>query len=331
MTGMLVTIRGTADPQGAARHDFAVQSLAGDLPERLDAALPESPNDPPFVALSQMASDPMSDSICLTDAGSALLNRLRQHGNGPQALDATLAAPLGSAGREVRLHIPLLLDSPHNLPWELLWDPGSGFLEMSRRVPVLRVVRVPDGATRPSGRLASDGLRAVALLAARGIDGLGEYHAVRAALKTYGKPWQLHVFSPDLSVANAIAAEADGRIRHRHLPTSASALMREIAAEAPQLVHLFCHGIARPGGDAALEVATLLTQAGGPAVELSAYDLCSELPASAWLVTLNACSSGETLVGSRSVAAELVDGLSLPALAERRTFALDDYEWDPVH
>lgn len=306
MSGVLVTIRGTADASGALRHDFTVQSFAGTLPERLDAVLVESPDDPPFAALRQMASDPMQDTECLTAAGGALLHRLRQHGNGPQALDGTFQAPAGSAEREVRLHIPLILDQPHNLPWELLWDAGKGFLDLSQGLPVLRVIRVPETATRPTGRLGPEGLSVVAVLAARGIDALGEYTALVAALRGYGHPWRLRVYSPDDSVATAITAAADGRITHHHVPTTAAALLREVSQAQPQIVHLFCHGIAHPGGGAVLEVATLLSAAGGAALELSSVDLCSHLPATAWLVTLNACSSAGAPEGSRSVAAELV-------------------------
>ena len=306
MTCVVVKFNGKSGPAGP-EYSFSVQSGIGNLPSVLDANLPDQPNDPPFRALSQLNSDPNTDTTAVTDAGAQLLAALNKHPNAALAMTQTLNAPAGSQDREIRLHMPEFIDSPRQLPWEVLYDVNVGFFDADNGVPILRMIDPKLTATRPSGNLADDGLHFVSVLAADQIDGLSEYLALRASLAAYSKPWKLRVYSPDQSVIDHIANEGLSSVEHKHVPATAAELMTEISAFRPQICHFFCHGIAIGGGTASLEVANVLTTMGRTTVEIKPFELASALPSSAWLVLLNACSSGQAAGESSSLAARLVE------------------------
>lgn len=299
MSGTIVEFDETIEDDGSTRIVFRVQNDDGTLPDKRMRKLGLRRDDPAFDALAQMHSDPDIETTSITDAGTALIEALRRHDNAAIALDQTLNAPPTAPKRDIRLVFRDFGQDARNFPWEVMHDPNSGFLGMDLGIPILRVVKTAPNATRPLQRLSGGELRLVAVLAAEGVDSHPDYDAMMRALQRYGRPWRLRIFTPDVSVKQAVEAAGDDRIELLPVPETAQDLMSDIAAFRPQICHFFCHGLSTSGGR--LLVANALTLMGGGPLVIKPSELGRQLPSSTWLVTLNACSSNRPDSDSESV------------------------------
>lgn len=307
MTGILVSVRGAMGPGGdTVQHSFSIESLDNTLPPAVDRVLPDAPGNPVYRALAQMQGNPAVDTNVVVNAGTALMASLNSHENAKDAIKLTLGAPAGDALRHARIDIPPILGEPHNLPWEVLFTAES-FVDVQSGVPILRGINPNARAIRPPDKLTGGVLKIVSVLAADGIDGIDEYKALRSALNGYARPFRLRVFSPDLSVQEAVTAESNSSIEFKPVPGTTDALMQDIAGFAPQLCHFLCHGLAPDKGAPSLEIANILTLSGGASLSMMPGQLEAVLPSSAWLVMLNACRSGEVGGPSGALAARLVE------------------------
>lgn len=306
MSGVIVKFSGKRQ-WDEIDYSFTVQSSLGLLEEMPGENLPLQSGDEIFVDLARYVSDPDIDTDLIVRAGQTLLERLKTHPNTNGALVPALNANATHPDRNIKLCFPPYAKGEIlNLPWETLYDPAEGFLDIDKGLPVLRVLPPKNNATQPRAKLAEDGLRISSVIAAKGIDGLNEYTGLVGALESYGKPWTLHVYSPDQTVIDAIAARGAANVVHLQVPSSSSALMSDIMQFEPQICHFFCHGVSIGDSPAQLELATRLSQVGRPTVEVKPGELAAALPSSAWIVLLNACNSGNEPGQSGSLAASLV-------------------------
>ena len=286
--------------EGAERFSFSVDGNPAKL-ELLNSA----PDKPPLDDFNRMVSDPEQDTPLVTTAGDALHADLMQHKNWQNALDTTLGA---AAARDRRIHveIPGVARSAHNYPWEVLHY-GAGFPATNPGISFLRIVPPHPDSARP-GAVYEGTLKLMAVIAAAGVDGKAEWAALRAALKRWKHPISCRILVDRPALRDQIVAEGIAGLECDLVRTDGQGptLFGHLDDFLPHVVHLFCHG--QVDQSPRLEIATNKTAGGDPPLFVSAAELAPHL-GTAWLVTLNACSSGEVNAdaNTNSIASELVE------------------------
>lgn len=304
MSGTVIELDGIEEDDGSTDITFRVKSDTGNLPGRGKVRLGVNCDEAVFTALARMRSAPGTNATAIRDSGLALFDALDRHKNAAPALGQTLRAAAIAANRSIRVFFPDFGEEVRNLPWEVLCDPHNGFFDTDNGIPIIRVVETAS-TLRPPPTLPSGELRVVAVLAAKHIDSRPEYEAILRALKRYHRPWRLKIFTPDRSVHHAVSTGGDARIDVQFTPGTAEELISDVADFGPQICHFLCHGLSVSGGR--LLVANRATNGAGAPVELRPHHLRDMVSSSAWLVILNACSSGQSDPNSES--ASLATGL----------------------
>jgi hypothetical protein len=140
----------------------------------------------------------------VTDRGSALASRLRDHPAVRAGLDQLLAQPPTADPSPLYFHV--VARSADDLPWEQLYAPGLGFWALDRRWPVGRISR----RRRPlADRAFTPPFTILAVLSAAGQSGVRQ---VRALLRSTEDPAlqamgvHLHVLSAEEAVLAEVAA-----------------------------------------------------------------------------------------------------------------------------
>jgi hypothetical protein len=245
-----------------------------------------------FIAMPPSAVDPN----LITEAGKAIQAGLAQDPNFATSLGAVKAAVLPSRG--IVIHIPNYAPAAHNYPWEILHD-GAAFIAPD--VAFTRTVEPRAGAQRAK-RVLDGNLRLLSIIAAVGVDGKAEWNALSAACAGYAHGLDRLVLVSDPQLKEHIAIEASPQIVEM-VPATEPDLVARIEQFAPHICHVFCHGT--PLG---LQIANYNTEFGARPLTLAAQSLAPCLK-SAWLVCLNACSTGaaDEAAGTSTVGSELVE------------------------
>jgi hypothetical protein len=301
-----VRVRRTVNPGGQPVLTFAI-----DGPPCDDQVLDLDPTLPPIDELLQFESTPDADSDVIANAGSAIHDKLSAHGNLAQALQSTLATPIGRESREIRIHIEPIAKVAHNLPWETLLHPEDGFVALSRDLPFSRAVP-PVSADSVRGAAPLDGtLKILGVLAASEIPGALEWAAIERAARQWpadSLDVLLLVDRPELKqqIETDILQKALRGFAVELVPGNVESLVQRIGDHAPHILHLFCHG--RSDGGGVLEVATPATALGQPPLYLRPGPLASAARSS-FLVVLNACSTAAVSqdAETNSIACSLVE------------------------
>jgi hypothetical protein len=298
MSQTVVRVRSVAAPNGQPALTFSVDGNFA----AADRGLSLSAEAPPVSDFIRFQSDPEVDSPFVTQTGQALLDELSQHQNMGPSLASTLAAD--PSEREIQIEIQSFAKVAHDLPWEALFD-GNGFLALEHQLPFTRIVPVAKKMLRPPASF--DGtLRIFAVIGADGIPGQPQWDALRTALEAWTGEAQVSVLAGDTGLLDYVAENPIPNMTAGLVPQDNDALMSAIGDATPHILLLFCHGQSQGGGG--LEIANNLTAVGNPPLYVKPAALAPALR-SAWLVLLNACSTGETdrAANTNSFACTLVE------------------------
>ncbi len=291
------------------RLQFNVDGNPSD-PEVLEVA----PEKHPLDAFMNMVSNPAVPTTVVTDAGDALVADLMKHANLSFSLTSTLNDP--PAQRRIHVEIQKRASAAHNYPWEVLHN-ADGFLATTPGVAFVRVVPVADNA-RKDAAVFGGTLKILAVIAAAGVDGTKEWEALDAGLRRWTGPLECRVLvhSPALKTLIEDAPNKLVGVQCDMVPLDSLELTEMLDQFLPHICHIFCHGQADKSPR--LEIANNATNFGNPPLFLSAAELAPHLK-SAWLVTLNACSSGAAVgdINVASIASELVE-LGVPMVVAMR-------------
>lgn len=219
------------------------------------------------------------------------------------------------------LYFHVVADRADILPWELLFDPETGFCALDQRWPIGRIANRhhdvdPRSFTPP--------LRVVAVLSAAKQDGIPQLQALMNAVTTAEAEAgniHLHVISAQGDLLDTVEALGNPNVTFEQLPSTAPELERKITAARPHILHLLCHGGAMAPGLHTLAFAHLQDRKNPDeqtgSVRLRAPNLVRALkPCATWLVVLSACSTGDSS-DTPAIAHDLVSQ-GIPAVAGMR-------------
>jgi hypothetical protein len=261
-----------------------------------------APDKPPLDAFMNMQSDPAAPTAVMTTAGQALVQDLGRHSNFVHSLASTLS----SMGPDCRINveIPPVARAAHNYPWEVLHH-GANFIANNPGIPFLRIVP-PITEARRDEAVFEGSLRVLAVIAAADVTGANEWHSLKTALGAWPRSLDCLVLVNEPELKATIDGSGLADVRCELVPTSLPEFLHNVDQLLPHVVHIFCHG--RADRSARLEIASNNTAYGAPPLFVSAAELANHLR-TAWLVTLNACSSGQAnaAANANSIASELVE------------------------
>lgn len=247
--------------------------------------------------------------------GQAVRQALCTHPGVQAILDNLALAP---AGQVQPLFLKLAGGDAEMIPWETLCDGGGEFLALDQRWPIGRVCDPLQGESRPPPVLSLP-VRLLAVISAYGIPTQKqEWAALARAVqeaRTAGLPVQMRVLVADDTTYQAVQASIAGGLTDVELSgieKTASRVVQDIVAWAPNIVHFFCHGYAgSTPSEQSLELATkadISGQAGAGSVRIRTRQLTDMLVAlpNPWLVTLNCCASAAASSELLSLAHQVV-------------------------
>ncbi len=279
--------------------------------------LEDAPVDIPGIQVSLPCDVSALPAATAQESGRILCDRLRAHFAVSAGLDELAGHPPGTPPAPLYLH--MVASTADELPWELLWDAQQGFWAMDTRWPIARIARrrrvMADRAFAPP-------LTIVAVLAAAGQSGVRQMEALLSA--TAGPDAQalgtrLHVISAEDAVADVVAGAERPDVTHETLAGTAPAVMAQLSAARPHIVHLLCHG-GMTAGVRTLAMANLADYDAGEStgtIRLKVADLVAALtPCDPWLVVLSACESAGA-AGGTGLAHDLA-GAGVPAVIGMR-------------
>lgn len=265
---------------------------------------------PPLDDFLRMRSDPNVPTDVVENAGRALCANLAQDPNFTPSLLVTRQT-VQAGQRRILIEIPDFALAAQSYPWEVIHD-GADFIATNPGIAITRTISPLDGAARASVVL-DGGLRIISIIAAAGVDGRPEWDALEAAMANYQHECHCTVLVSHGPLRDHIQQAADPRVTVEMVPDTESALLARIDQVAPHICHIFCHGSRQN-----LEIANNLTNFGDRALTLSSPSIASHLR-SAWLVVLNACSSGaaDAETKTNSIGCDLV-ALGIPFVTSMR-------------
>lgn len=253
--------------------------------------------------------------------GLELLTRLRTNATVIAGLDQILTLPTTSAPAPLYFH--LVSRAADELPWEELYVEQHGFCALDRRWPVARIGR-RHRDLRP--RVYDAPLHIVAVISAARQSGVGQLQAILASLAEadpIAMGVTLHVISGEQAVLDlADGPQADGvKVSSEKIAGTSPAVVRQIAAARPDVLHLLCHGgvvdtartlaFATVGDFAADEHET-------GSVQLFVKDLVDAVSTcDPWLIVLAACETAAASDGT-AMAHDLVIEPGIPAVIGMR-------------
>lgn len=219
------------------------------------------------------------------DIGDALWQCLAAHDNADAAFLRSLTP--GTSDRQVSVSFSDMAIDAKELPWEALRE-STSFICFDKRVPIVREVATSVENT-PLTLTSDEKLRFLAVIAAEGNDGRGEWNALKRSILSVSErlPVEVLVLTSNPRIATAIRDEENPRITAGPVPDGSTALIQRIQSFAPHIAHFFCHGHA--SGYLELERSSAEWGAGQP-TWINAASLEEALSLSAWVTVLNACS-----------------------------------------
>lgn len=294
-----------------------------------------SPNDAVFSMTTASSASPSQ----VVDAGQRLCTVLQQSQDMQSVFAIMMQQPVPGAPQPV---FPLLvkLDAPdaERLPWEVLWrqPPGAFFsLHPTRQ---WQIARMASGSARllPLTRSVGPTLRMVVVLAAAQQDCIPEWSAVSDALKSLAMPAELFVIVSEKAAFAAVGksfaawtAEAGaGPARSGQVMYVGDQidLLNAIQGFGPNVVHVFCHGVADPRPQLEIETRIDRTRlSSGGSIRLDATAL-SQIAGSQslWLFVLNCCQGGKPGLNLHSLARDLVIAGAPAVVAMRESVSVID-------
>jgi hypothetical protein len=238
----------------------------------------------------------------LVQRGEALLAVLSGDSAVQQELNNLLLHPLGS--EPTPLYFRIRASAADAVAWEQLHVDSKGFVALDPRWPIGRIARQRQ---QLQARMFPGSLTVVAVLSAAGRDGRNQLNALISARDGTALPVRLHIISGDDDLLAEVSAKG---ISCERINASGPGLMRQLAAAAPHVLHVLCHGGGSTGGekwlafanpndfDAAQLDPTLLGS-----VLVSVKQLATALlPGNPWLVVLGACESAGAQGSGESLA-----------------------------
>lgn len=282
MTTTRIHFEAALDPEMQLYTQFHIEA-----PGQIQAFTPKRPLKllPHKSAIDNYkANNGAADNI-VGDIGDALWACLSDHPNANNAFLPTLRP--GAPGRMVSLSFSPETADAKELPWEALRE-NAEFLCFDMRVPIVREVETA-AESLPLTLADGEKVRFLAVIAAEGDDGRGEWDALLRAVKSVGEdlPIEVLVLTSNNAIAEDIEQNESDIFLAGPVPDGAASLKQRIQAFGPHIAHFFCHGHAK--GFLELERSSAEWGAGEP-TWLSVTDLEEALSLSAALTVLNACS-----------------------------------------
>jgi len=278
------------------------------------SSLDVHPQDPLFEQLREGLLEP----AVVRDAGNALYGQLIANNAVREALKSALLQPHGV--NPIYLHIRS--DEAEELPWEALCvspaPPLShGFLSLEERWPIARLV-TPKKPVADIERFVELPIHVAAVLSALGVPADVEWAALQTALLQPGRDIKMLVLvgNENFKMQLGAVAAKDSRIKVEFIPQFAEDLVDRIAAFAPNIVHIFCHGSTDSGPH--LEIAN-------PAdwlecadwhkcpvessiyLQIGALERIDRKLVDTWVITLNCCLGADPIEQASSLARSLVE------------------------
>lgn len=246
--------------------------------------------------------------------GQKVRDSLRAHPGVAQVLTQLFTTPVGQSQP---LFVMLAESEAEQISWETLCDGNDQFVALDPRWSLGRITDPMSGQSRPPAELKLP-LRMMVLISAFGIKGQArEWQTLRdsvVAARAAGLPITLKVMVGDPALRAAIEADiAAGlaEVEVAAIDKTATRVVQEITAWAPQILHCFCHGRSELG-DQSIELATAGDYADPEATAGSVkigvrqlVALSTQLP-NPWLLALNCCSSGQAAKNLQSLAHQVV-------------------------
>lgn len=303
---------------------FSVEAVGGGLPVGGLAMLDINPAAAALAAFNAGLTAP----AVVSDIGDALTLCLGQH----RAM-APAMAPVPGAGavrRDLRFNFANDGGPARDLPWESLRD-ANGFLAIDSDVAILREFGAPQ-KREVLRLLQNEPLRLLAVIAARGNDGRGEWAAILNAVQNApaSLPLEVLVLTSKPQLVADIQAMGHPAIQAGAVPDQVSALEGQIGTFRPHLAHFFCHGHANVAGKPLLEIepsSAAFGQSGS--VWFSSVELQKSLAGHAWVIVLNACSLAasaspptQPVAGQTSSLCEQLVGHGFPRVIGMRDLVL---------
>ncbi len=316
-----------------ARIEFDVIQLLGQsgallthFRVRQDGAIladePNAPLDIDAIQPSVQCFDtPGAGGEPVADVGRALWQSLQAHKNAAVALAAILSP--GASEPSLRVSFTGHALAAKKLPWEALFGP-DGFL-CDRRVPIAREVAV----TARSSLLQivrDEELRFLAVIAAAGNDGIGEWQALKDSVLAprSNLPVKLMVMTSKPAIREEIATMDPARVVAMPISGTKDLFLKMIGDFRPQIAHFFGHGFSG-GGTSFLEIEDSSVENGGLGRHhLNASHMEAALSGSAWIVVLNACSLAAGSGAGTGSLAETMVARGIPAVIGMRDLVLPE-------
>jgi hypothetical protein len=283
-----------------------------------------------------LTSGPATSSNRVQEAGRKLYDALVAHKDVAKFFAQTdVLPPLGGQPPSVcPLYLRMGTPDAEDLPWEILWETQKTFmiLDPKGRWPIARLAAMPR-QPEPLHKNVGSGLRLSVVLAAADESGAEEWASIsakfgslKASLDVFGLVSEDAAKDAMTKDAGDWAAVNPARKVEVDFIGDGSSLINRLRAQAPNIVHIFCHGVSDPRPELELETrADRLTEKKQGSIRLRSEDLLALASLdSLWLVVLNCCQGAKTAPQLHSLARDLV-AAGVPAVAAmRESIQVDD-------
>jgi hypothetical protein len=228
-------------------------------------------------------------------------------------------------------YFPLYIrvDTPdaEELPWEILWETQKSFmiLDPQGRWPIARLASMPKQA-EPLHKNIWPALRLAVVLAAAGESGTEEWGNISNKFADLKAPLNVLGLVSEDTAKEAMTKDADSwaaadpvRKVEVDYVGDGNSLVNRLRSYAPNVIHIFCHGVADVRPELELETRSdRLAKCKQGSVRFKSEDL---LPLasmdSLWLVVLNCCQAAKPAPQLHSLARDLV-AAGVPAVVAMR-------------
>jgi hypothetical protein len=319
--------------EGARRTAFMIDEAFDAIAPGEFYPLQCTAKDPEFLNLT---GAPPRNSERVKRAGEKLYGSLIAHKDVEKFFALTSAVPAATGQPKVfPLYIRIETPEAEDLPWETLWEKYKTFmvLDPQGRWPIARLASMSK-PPEPLHKNIGEGLRLVVVIAAASENGLNEWQSISQAFESLKVPLEvLALVSEDATktaIANAAialqAAVPTRKIQVEYVGDNATTFVDRLRSYMPNMVHIFCHGLAVDRPELELETRSdRLAKNPQGTIRLRSADLepLASLD-SLWLLVLNCCQGVKTAPQLHSIARDMV-AQGVPAVvAMRESIHVDD-------
>jgi len=288
--------------------------------------------DPEFLNLK----GPAANSKRVQQAGQKLYDALVAHKDVEKFFAHTDVLPPSEGQRPSVCPLYLRMGTPdsEDLPWEILWETHKTFmvLDSQGRWPIARLASMPK-PPEPLHKNIGTGLRLAVVLAAADENGAKEWGSIsdkfanlKASLDVLGLVSEDD--AKDAMTEDAIAWQAADPARKVEVNYvgDGNSLINRLRAQIPNIIHIFCHGVADVRPELELETRSdRLAEKKQGSIRLKSEDLLALASLdSLWLVVLNCCQAAKTAPQLHSLARDLVAAGVPAVVAMRESIQVDD-------